>query len=450
MLMGTILLAGCGGGPNPSLYEGLEEMEACGGIDALTPANDFYGYINAGSVMERTIPQDSSSSSVSDDLEEAVSGRMDELINEIAASDQSYEAGSNEQLIRDVYRQSHDSAMGNETGVEEDTAILDAIIQDVSSAANMADLTTVLGRLATDYGVQTIFNVKTVNDYWNADTSILQFEFKYAGDLEGIIQSDRNAVGERDNIAECLVGAGMSKEEAKDASTGLIYTLYDIAGHTDFNISNNNTRLQNSVETVTESDYADVGASTSFEQLLSVAGNQVKVDRVYFRNPEQVKRVLCLMDDEHLQIWKNYILYTLFFDHDSYFPQKYNPYAGEKLSSEEAARNNAISFVKEMLPDQVAEVYVQKYFSNTKRDDIMEICEKIRDEYYSIIDDAEWLSAEGKEYLSGKLDTMQFFIGGNEPHAIDPADALLVGNSRMQTRFNLMAQSLQAPIVPTG
>ncbi|MBR3308196.1 MAG: hypothetical protein IKI75_13210 [Lachnospiraceae bacterium] len=55
LLAGCILLAGCGNDPvvtGEIANTSAATTERVNGIDSLTPANDFYGYINAADIKE--------------------------------------------------------------------------------------------------------------------------------------------------------------------------------------------------------------------------------------------------------------------------------------------------------------------------------------------------------------------------------------------------------------
>ena len=71
------------------------------------------------------------------------------------------------------------------------------------------------------------------------------------------------------------------------------------------------------------------------------------------------------------------------------------------------------------------------------------MCSDMVAEYHDLINGADWLTDGGKSFLTEKLDHMEFFIGGGEPHETDPADAELIGSTLLQTAYNYDRDSKQ-------
>ena len=434
----SLLFGGCAVKRQYPMQED-DDIPVSGGIDTLTPANDFYGYINAAGMMERTIPQDEVSSSESDDLDNLVSDRITEIIVETGESNQVFEKGSNEQLIHDLYCQRYNEAVGRVSTDEADTVIADRILDDIESAQSMDELLTVTSRLGEQYGMKCIINASAVRDYRDSDSFLLQLELRSVVNLSDIIESDNSALNIKNRFVEALRDRGVSSEEAEERSMKLVYMLYDIAGYTDFDISEGKTVNYECVETVTPDSYLSIETPVSYEKLLSSVNIKDKQDKIYFRNPKQLKKVLSMMDDSHLQEWKDYSVYSMLVDYELVLPKKYNFSAGEVLEPE-AAKDDAVRMVKICLPNQIAEIYVEKYFSEKKKKDVTGMCEQIRQEYYTLIDGADWLSEEGKAAFKEKLDSLTVIVGSNGPHTVNPDDANIIGKSFMETKMNIGAK----------
>ena len=75
------------------------------------------------------------------------------------------------------------------------------------------------------------------------------------------------------------------------------------------------------------------------------------------------------------------------------------------------------------------------------------MCSDMVAEYHDLINGADWLTDVGKSFLTEKLDHMEFFIGGGEPHETDPADAELIGSTLLQTAYNYDRDSKQKEFV---
>lgn len=93
LLAGCLLLAACGEETAEPSVQTAEVSEE-GYIDSLTPKNDFYGYINAAELMETDLDGKNVVGTLYD-LDEDVKDRLNDIIDEIAASDKAYAPGSN-------------------------------------------------------------------------------------------------------------------------------------------------------------------------------------------------------------------------------------------------------------------------------------------------------------------------------------------------------------------
>ena len=67
------------------------------------------------------------------------------------------------------------------------------------------------------------------------------------------------------------------------------------------------------------------------------------------------------------------------------------------------------------------------------------MCNDMVAEYRVLIEDADWLSGEGKSYLTEKLDNMKFFIGCGEKREANPKEADLIRETLLQTMYSVSA-----------
>ena len=106
MLMGTA--AGCGKSDSleDAYNSGLEESAASGDdtgyVASLTPASDYYGFINGEKLLGESLNEKYQEIDSFQEVDVILEEQMDSLIDEIV-SGSNYEKGSYEQIVHDMY-----------------------------------------------------------------------------------------------------------------------------------------------------------------------------------------------------------------------------------------------------------------------------------------------------------------------------------------------------------
>ena len=164
-----------------------------GYIDSLTPKNDYYGYINAKDLMETDLEGRNVRGTLYD-LDHEVRDQLDDIIDEIAASDKAFEAGSNEQMIHDLYHLAYDFYEDGSDMDEYDTALVDGIVEKVNSVSSIDELLDTWSELIGSYGIFPVIVISTTENIYDIDEYILTVNISLPADLEALNRSDANAV----------------------------------------------------------------------------------------------------------------------------------------------------------------------------------------------------------------------------------------------------------------
>ena len=131
ILLGLVLLlSACqSGGPGTVQIASDGNNDTEFHISDITPATDYFGYINAETLMGLELEPGRNSAGVTIDMMNTTSDRIDGLIDEIVTSNKDYPKGSNEQMIRDVYNLLISFYEGDEEKDKSDEAIIDSLIE---------------------------------------------------------------------------------------------------------------------------------------------------------------------------------------------------------------------------------------------------------------------------------------------------------------------------------
>ena len=442
-LLACLLLAGCA--ESASSYSNSEDYLAdigdhSGYVDTLTPGIDYYGYINGKDLINLTLDDKHSSVGTIDEVADLVDDQLKTIIEDIAASKEAFPRGSDEQMIHDMYHLVMDSYDDRLDTDAEDTALIDSIMEQIRSVQDVSSLKQLWRDLTLNYGVDAfLVNEISINSY-NTKESIMVFSFRAPADLEDIKDSDSGAVAARDTLEESLEIAGIPSDDATKRATDIIYAMYEIAGHTDFDIINKNKGEEDYFHVLQTSAMSDILHNLTVEDLLYSTGYSGQTpEKIVVYDPELLTAIDSLVDEEHLQVWKDIAVCLVLNTYSDWLPEKYRFTRRSSVSGERMARY----MIKSTMESELGELYTERYYNETKRKTIRRMCDDMKTEYGHLIEDADWISGEGKTYLKEKLDKMTFFIGADKPHEIDPASADVLDTSVLKTLIRMNAESVR-------
>lgn len=378
-------------------------------IETLTPANDYYGYINAKDLMNMSIKPGNTSSGTLSIIGDETKERLKEIINDIANSNEQFPKGSHEQAIHDMYWLVYDRLTEVRDDDAEDTVFMDAIIDKIYSVENVNELFDMWHELRMDYGLQPFYVSGITPDLYDTDRTIMWFSYNTIADLEEIRESQVKAVHIRDDLAGQLRFLGLSTDEAKERAGNIILAYYEIAGSSDMGIINGDKEEYEYFNILSREECSGLLKHFTYEQLIGTFGLEGELpERVVVYDPEQMSAVDELMDEEHLQVWQDITFLQLIGAHTVMFPDKYRM---ADVSLEMPVDEMVFTVLNTYLNEAIADIYAEKYFTEEKRRSVQKMCDDIVLAYHSMINNAGWLSAEGKAYLSDKLDNIEFNIG---------------------------------------
>ena len=253
-------------------------------------------------------------------------------------------------------------------------------------------------------------------------------------------KSDVRATVYRDGFVARFKRFGMSEDEAKQRANDIMYAFFEIAGHTDLALYTGDKEDVECFRLYTEEEVRAITGDAWFDKIICGLGVPTGSQRHYaIYDSDQLKTTVSLMDQEHLNL--EGLHYHGYHQIRAMLSCRKNTIwrSSRRASTERLARY----YVRSMLEKELAEIYAEKYFDEEKRACIQEMCEEIRDEYYDLIGNADWMTQEGRDILCRKLDTMQFYIGCGEAHVVDPKDADLIGDTMLETFYNFNQRDIE-------
>ena len=443
LLAGSLVLTGCGNNASQTgqtANASATVTESVNGIDTLTPANDFYGYINAAELMEMELKDNQQEISTLGLISEETSEQVEGIINDIVDSDEEYELGSNEQMIRDLYNLTYQAVEDKTVFEESDTEFVEGIIGEIESVENKEDLINMWHDLARDYGLQTFVCGSATSNIYDTSEKVLFFSLTPLADFTEIKESDIKAVSYRDGFDTYLKLAGVSADDAKERANDIIYLYYDLAGSADLTILSGDKEYYEMFNIYTREECEEHLTNLTYEELLYSVGYDGELpDKVAISDPGLLWEMDSLITDDYIREWKDIALITFLGNQSSLLPSEFTQTGIDGFTPEEMA----ISVVTKYMGNMVSDIYADEYFSDEDKEVITKMCDDMVDEYRVLINDADWLTDEGKAYLTDKLDNMTFFIGRGEKREVNPEEGKLFKDTLLQTLYSFSAYTQQ-------
>ena len=398
---GTALAAGDDGG----VVDFLPETKPA-------PGDDLYGAVNFDAVKAAEMPAGYSmwSAAVVNDLE--ISEELNEMLDEYVANAGTWEKGTPEQKIADLYLSYVDEASRDAVGIEPLRPYLDAI----NGASNVQEYAEAIASMKGDIGYVSLLDFgvdvdvydstryavyaspadlglgkayledESMSFYWDAYKTLLTRLFTLYGLSEAEAAEKTEAIFD---LQTKLAASSLSEAELYDYSKAYLpKTLDEVAAL---------------LPTIDMAPVLEAFKFSGIDQFLVVDVGQL----------EAVGQVLT---EENLQVLKDFSTATLLKDMSSWlgmdYRQAYVDYtaAMNGVTPRPLAEASKDS-VKSDLEWDFAKLYVAKYFPEESKQYVLDMTGEIVDWFDHRIDQLDWMGDETKAAAKKKLDTLTVKIG---------------------------------------
>lgn len=398
----------------------------------IRPQDDFYGYVNAEYLWSIETPYDANSAGTFSDVAKQVDEELDEIINEVIESDETYEKGSDEQIIRAYYDL---ATSGNYT----DKKVYDDVLQMIDDVQNIDELVQVFGKLSSEYGVNVVFTFGVDADIYDPSRytlALTEAQSSCVG-LKDLYDYDYEVNDFRDQLEEIMVSYGMERAVAQSMADDMAYIWIDIACETNFDrIENYDEEAGANKYTVEELD--ELLSNVDVNLLLTSMGFDAKkiagIDYLYVADPVQMQMVNEKIVDENLNTWKEYAKCAFMNKYSQYRPAEYAK--GQDLF-EAYDEDMVLSYIKNNCYSQLSNLYMDKYYTDEMDAYMNRMKDDITASYIDMINDADWLSDEGKKSMIQKFNNIEFYFGGEVYRELKIDEANLIADNVLQTEINV-------------
>ncbi len=376
--------------------------------------DDYYEFVNKNLLSKIELAATDAHWDWFGELNAVVSNEMENITEELANDGKTYEKGSSEQKIKDMYECVTNMDNRNETGL----GPLKPHMDSIRNASSIEEYVDALAHLSGEFGFSSIVGGYSIMQD-KADSSEYAVYMMYADTLIGKEYIEGENTQEYvdlylDYIKDMFMEFGMTANEAAVSTDSVEGLLRDICASTLTTEQLYDPSLTYNV--YTQQDLQKLYTNVDVPKMLKTLRVNGQ-DKYIVMDVEQAKIINSLLVEENLQALKDYSTFVLLNDTAKYANANY-----AKLSDDMQNALYGITeswgdektwkrLTQELLPWEFGMIYVKEHFSAKDKEEVEKMIEQILEEYETIINRQEWMSEATKKKAVRKLETMQVKIG---------------------------------------
>ena len=372
--------------------------------EAVKPGDDFFMYASGTWYDNYEMPADKTRYGAFSGLAERSEGDVKAIIEEIAARK---DLNAEEKLVADFYNAYMDTETLNKLGVTP----IKPLLSEISDIASTDDLAEMFGKSwltgnKAPFGGGMWFNRLDPNKYemsLGAGGLGLPDRSYYLEDAERFVKTRTAYVA---HIADMLEFAGT--ENTAERAQAIVDLETKIAqGHWPREKRRNRDLTLNQIER------ADLStAYPGFNWDLYFAQTGYKVPQLNVSQPEPIKAMIELINQEDIAVWKDYLTYHAISGNAGLLSEDvFNTnfaFFGKELNGQQEPRPRWKRAISEMsgtssLGFAIGKIYVARYFPESSKQQMSELVENLRTALGERIDNLEWMGDETKVNARAKL-----------------------------------------------
>ncbi|SEW01591.1 metallopeptidase [[Haemophilus] ducreyi] len=174
--------------------------------------------------------------------------------------------------------------------------------------------------------------------------------------------------------------------------------------------------MQKRYNPVTMKDLANLSQHINLADYLKAVG--VNTEEVILWEPRYFHALDKLINPQKLAVIKDYLLFKTLSENAGYLHKKLDDmkfaFYGKKLVGQKQQRpldKRALGIVNSWLGQEFAQFYVEKFFPQTAKNDLLEMADYLIKAYHRRIEKLDWMSPETKKKASEKLDKFIVEVG---------------------------------------
>ncbi|CAM3665749.1 MULTISPECIES: M13 family metallopeptidase [Pseudoalteromonas] len=414
--------------------------------EAIKPGDDFFMYASGTWYDNYVMPADKTRYGAFSGLAERSEERVKEIIEEIAARD---DLNAEEQLIADFYNAYMDTETLNKLGITP----IKPLLTEINDVSSTDDLTKLFGQawlsgVNSPIGGGMWFNRLDPNKYemsLGAGGLGLPDRSYYLEDSERFEKTRSAYVA---HIAQMLELAGV--DNTTERAQAILALETKIAeGHWPREKRRNRDLTLNQVK---RSELSEAYPDFNWDLYFAQTGYQVP--QLNVSQPEPIKAMIELINQQDLAVWKDYLTYHALSGNAELLSEEvFNTnfaFYGKELNGQQAPRPRWKRAISQMsgtnsLGFAIGKVYVARYFPESSKQQMSELVENLRTALGERIDNLDWMGAETKVNARAKLAAFVPKIG--YPDVWQSFDGLTISDNDLMGNIKNTREFFQADSV---
>lgn len=424
-------LTGCSSGTVQDPPEVTEAVETEASVtEPVRPQDDYYRYVNGDTLADAEFAYGSATAADANDSSMVID-QINGIINEIA-SGSGYVTGSEEYLIQNAYNLYVDYDFEN----AEVPSDLEALFQEIDDTDSVEDLLLLDARIYRDYAVPDMLGLSCGLNLRGQYDAIMMF-----CQMPGILKADFNVMTMdyeclndlRDYSSYCLQAIGHDQESSDSTGTDLAHLALSVFEATDCE------QLESSDESYfrlySYDQTADLLSNVDLEAYITEMGVDVSCcDEFGVYDPSQLEQVNSILIPDNLEALKALELGKVIDMYGEFVYRAYEPLRRYAVSGYGDPSEDALNEIRKQYGELLDPLYVERYYSEDVDAELRDMCEDIREQYRSLITNADWLTEETRQGLLNKLDNM-LIVTGADVVRMDPSEGSGIDCSSYFTFF---------------
>lgn len=443
--------AGCGvvveeAGEKTATAHPQDSKEAAATKD-LRPQDDYYTYINRDTLAGLAVNYSDIAVGPIEDIDQTVDEEIFALISEIVDSDEPFEKGSNEQIVKAAYGQflSYFDEKDNKSVSSAAKEYYFELAEKIRNSSDIEDMKDNLHMLMSE-GIVSYFNVHVDSNYFDGENYALYIEqmTQFCGfELKDIYEDDDTRQSLHAYATEVLVANGAAPEAASKRADDFVYFLIDLSCATDFEIM----EAVNPILTLKETSNSDMNQilhGMTVEELQGIYEMENPYGSWIIQDAEQITFLSTHLADDNIENVKLFMLCQLMDTYKDFLQEDYVFLEDRALQADRDNAAMASLIVSTLFTTEINELYAKYYYTEEMDTQLHQMYDDIIASYHELISNAAWLTGETRQALLKKLHNMYFVAGGGKPHEVKAEDSKVIGNNAFETMVNVNKRRIQA------
>lgn len=379
---------------------------------AIAEKDDFYQAVNQETLKTKTIDPTEVSWSWFQERSVKNTKQLETEVQQMADKAGTYEKGTPEQKIADLYT----CAMDTKTRNTSSRTQLNEMLKPIQEAKTPAELTQALcdfkekygEGLLVDYGVDRKPSAPVYMSRISVNDTILTKYDLQKEPEKGLWNTYKTY------IADVLKESGVDANTAKTQAAAILAMEQAWAPAMTDSEKLNDVSVYNQI--VPRKDVEAWMPHMNGKKILASWGLDKEKDVLFFEAP-YLKAMDAMYTQEHMPLLKSYLTFIVM--------HRYAPYADIKLRNirrtftmkrygiqqPRSDEETASRMVQDMMSYELGQVYMKQYGSSVAVADVSQMIRQIRDIYEQRLQYNTWLSPQTKAKAIEKLKTLRIFVG---------------------------------------